>query len=373
MRRFQNPVWLRDIGKARLLLEEVKSQLKTEGLDYVVFDKHGEDKPIVFDIIDGLSVYDHGQKNPDVRCIACPGHPQLQYEFRITDLEGTMHSPIGSICILKRSLGEDRAAEFGKRLQEAARAHFRPKLQRAKPSRPTAPGRPAGASPVESPVYLNPNSWAWKVREHETVQRQLRAAAGGGRQYLTDLGLGWLGPTPIQPDKYCRLEGYDREAVHRVIEQNGILSINDLARFRKLDAERNANIESGLTVKVQMQQARLAEAEAIRRVPPAPGPNRPALTRKLGEVKPRQKELTTSESVTIVCRVVKRQLREQQHLGSLQIFEQLDDQEAWISKYVGWAVTKARRFTVPYFATNELSVITEALRKMPDLDQVVGE
>lgn len=216
-------VRLHDIDKSHQILEEIRDRLYASGRTHALFEKHDSDRLIEFDIMSGLSVYDHGSPQKEVKCIACPIHPELQYEFIIEDLTGQLHGPIGSVCILKRSLGEVDAQRYGKRIQKVAKNFFQPK-------------------PIHVPL-LRP-----ELSQHEKYHKELRESEGSARGYLKALNMEWLSLAQIAGDKYVILDTEERKVVSSILDSKRTFSEKEFKSFTELNNRRNHVIQSGETI-----------------------------------------------------------------------------------------------------------------------------
>lgn len=145
---------LADIPLTRPVIQEVSRRLlETETQASVHL--HRTERTVLFDVERGLWVIDHGERKPSVRCLACPNHTTLRYEFLVEDLEGVFHGPLGGTCLFRRALGsEETAFRFGRSLEAALRR---------------------------------------SLKERHSLQHQrLLAEAGNVRAYLQRLELGWV-------------------------------------------------------------------------------------------------------------------------------------------------------------------------------------
>lgn len=218
----KNPVALHEIAEARKLLAEVQAKLRQQGITVATFNQDGREALIEFDIMAGLSVYNHGQRRHDVQCIACPSHPALQYEFIIEDLHGEEHRPIGSTCIFKRSLGVEEAGRIGNLLVSKAKAYFKVPRKAKKAAARTTP--------------------------HMLEHRRIRHEAGSVRAYLDAVGLDWLALASIQGDPWIALTLDDRQTVSSVLDTGRPLSESEFEHFQSLNQERAARQQGGVTL-----------------------------------------------------------------------------------------------------------------------------
>lgn len=243
-----NPVRIHEIEGGQKLLREIQERLRERGQNAARFNQHGREDLIDFDIMTGLSVYDHGARQADIQCIACPNHPALQYEFIIEDLAGGEHRPIGSTCILKRSLSEAEAERYGVRLNKLASRYFRPAQKH-------------------------------KKQAHNQEHARLRREQGTGRNYLNALGLGWLPQAEVVPNPWVVLTPEDKAVVRAVTDTKRHLTVEEFARFQELDRERAEREARGVT---------LADERAQR--PQAPAPRRIPVATPIVKVKPKTKK-----------------------------------------------------------------------------------
>lgn len=346
MRMFRNPVRLNEIKKAESLLLEIKAILQSKGLGNAVFNKHGDSELIEFDILNGLSVHNHGRTQSGIRCIACPVHPHLQYEFIIEDLEGRIHRPIGSTCILKRALGEYEAEQLGKRMRQAARSYFNAKRQLAPPAPRTTEQRISDS--------------------HASQQRRLLKESGNARAYLTTLGFDWLIMAEITGDSHVIVTKEDRRVVRGILQNNQILSIQDLSRFNQLHQDREAAIREGRTVATDAEALRISIAATPDRIPARLGytPPKPQPKKALNnELKARPRQITEAEGVALAVKILRRQLRESGYEAALAYLNDQEDVCEWTAQQLQSVVTKCRRYEVKRLPENELKLVAEKIRK----------
>lgn len=217
--RPKNPIRLSELPQARKILDEIQRELMKSGESIAQFSKHGDSELIRFDVLIGLSVFDHGKTNQNIHCIACPTHPALQYEFIIEDVDGQLHNPIGSTCILKRSLGEVAAEIYGSRLREEARKYFQKgkKINR-------------GFIPLSA---------------HDREHRNLFRSARNIRAYFIDLELDWLVLACLQGDRWVEISAEDRQLIRGILEHPRPLSEEEFKRFQDLTIRRKSQIFVG--------------------------------------------------------------------------------------------------------------------------------
>lgn len=221
------PFAIHETEEGERLLDEIRNKLRSKGLEVASFNQHGREEPIEFDIMTGLWVYNHGKRQSDIHCIACPNHPELQYEFIIHDLENKEHRPIGSTCILKRSLGEADAARYGERLKRIARTRLS-KFDRIK----------------KSEARFQPSA-------HEQEHARLLKESGNVRNYLKTLGLEWVLIASIARDEWVALEPLDSWTIQDVLSKERILREREFARLQQLDQQRGQRLKFGISLALE--------------------------------------------------------------------------------------------------------------------------
>lgn len=152
---------LYEMPAARALLDEVAHKLEAQGQPLGRLRLHGDDQEYLFDIRRGVSYTDHLRVQRGVNCQVCPSHPQLRFEFVVTDVNGKEHGPIGSTCVFKSVLGVEEAQRVGQSLETQAR--------RA--------AEAARRSPED---------------RHREEHLGLLEGAGNFREYLRGLGFSWV-------------------------------------------------------------------------------------------------------------------------------------------------------------------------------------
>lgn len=245
-RERRNPFGIHETEEGKRLLGEIREKLRQQGLGIAQFHQHGNDELIQFDIMQGLWVYNHGERQTDIQCIACPNHPALQYEFIIHDLQGAEHRPIGSTCILKRSLGEAEAERYGKRLQSIARQYFK---------------TPRKVKKQEV-----------RRSQHQQEHAKLLHESGNVRAYLKALGLDWLSLAAIQSDEWVVFTAADRATVNAVIEAKRPFTEEEYLHFQELHRQRLQQQSTGFTLADERSQQPLPK-QPVRSLLPAKRPH----------------------------------------------------------------------------------------------------
>lgn len=114
---------LSQVATARAILDTVAAELRQQGQQAASVQLHGHPQVHQFDVMSGITFFDHGHGIKGLKCQACANGHTLRYEFRIRTLDGHDLGPIGSGCIFTRMLGQDQAKKLGKGLERGLEAY----------------------------------------------------------------------------------------------------------------------------------------------------------------------------------------------------------------------------------------------------------
>lgn len=108
---------LAHVPSARPILERLQQDLTARGERHATVQLLGQVEPHAFDLLTGIGFIDHGERQRDLRCAACPTGHGLRYAFYVTTTAGEVIGPVGSNCVFTRVLGEKAARSLGRKLE----------------------------------------------------------------------------------------------------------------------------------------------------------------------------------------------------------------------------------------------------------------
>lgn len=114
---------LSQVASAKAILDSVAADLRQQGQEAASVQLYGDPQVYQFDVMSGITFFDHGHGVKGLKCQACSTGHGLRYEFRISTLDGHDLGPIGSGCIFTRMLGQDQAKRLGKNLERGLEAY----------------------------------------------------------------------------------------------------------------------------------------------------------------------------------------------------------------------------------------------------------